>query len=67
MLTTADVARLLGVTSATIANYVKQGWLTPLVKQPTYMIYTNEAVEEFRRDRWPLLHPGPGKGRGSRR
>ena len=48
----------LGVTRSSIYNYVKRGIIKPALGPP--YIFTDEEVDHFIREVWPLLRPASG-------
>ena len=67
IMTTAAVASDLDVTDQCVRNYVRDGLLEPLDVGARYFIFSGREVDRFKRYTWPLLAPGPGKSKGSRK
>ena len=59
------VGARLGVTRSSVYNYVYRELLKPALGPP--YIFTDDEVDRFIREVWPLLRPAGGIKAGSRR
>ncbi len=58
-MTTAEVAEVLGVTTATVVRYANLGLLPVLVKTRP-MLFKGDEVSNFKRNVFPLITRGRG-------
>ena len=59
LMTTAEVAEVLGVTPTTVAHYARLGLLPVLVKTRP-MLFAGDDVSGFKRSVFPLIRRGRG-------
>ena len=57
LMTTQQVAELLGVTSVCVTKYVKAG-LLPVFMRTRPFLFDGVEVAKFKKEVWPLLTPG---------
>jgi hypothetical protein len=61
---TAEMAKELGVSTATVFRYVDRGLLQPLLRDPAILV-AGEEFARFKREDWPLLPRRKGRPKKS--